>query len=57
MLEKIGLCVEWLNLCLSRKHVMGLEESCQSLLDSSKNDPRANTEEASTGQYDHQQEK
>lgn len=57
MLEKIGLCVEWLILCLSRKHVMGLEESCQSLLDSSKNDPRANTEEASTGQYDHQQEK
>lgn len=57
MLEKIGLCVEWLILGLSRKHVMGLEGNCQSLLDSSQNDPRANIEEASTGQYDHQQEK
>jgi len=55
MLEKIGLSVEWLIIGLSRKHTMGLEGSYQSLLDSSQKNPRANLEEASTGQYDHQE--
>lgn len=40
MLEKTGLCVEWLILGLSKKHVMGLEGSYQSLLDSSQKDPK-----------------